>query len=157
MRNPIFLIPLLILIVFISGCTQMVDHIDNGEMEYFIPVPPEIYEPEPVFLPENLQDICSGGDILLNNDTDSARFENCTVFVKKSGINITRSEFINSKIFFEFVSDVVFSDNVVRDYPIYEEASVVISTSSNITFRHNHIDNKGFPNESKTHLELHFI
>lgn len=141
MRNPIFLIPLLTLIVFISGCTQMVDHIDNGEMEYLIPDPPDVYEPEPVFLSGTLQDMCSGGDIILSADTDSARFENCTVFVKKSGINITRSEFINSKIFFEFVSDVVFSDNVVRDYPIYEEASVVISTSSNITFRHNHIDN----------------
>jgi hypothetical protein len=46
MRNPILLIPLLTLIVFISGCTQMVDHIDNGEMEYFIPDPPNIYEPE---------------------------------------------------------------------------------------------------------------
>ena len=54
MRNPIFLIPLLTLIVFISGCTQMVDHIDNGEMEYFIPDPPDIYEPEPVFLSERI-------------------------------------------------------------------------------------------------------
>jgi len=70
-----------------------------------------------------------------------ARFEGCTVFVKESGISITRSEFINSRIFLELVSDIVFSDNVVRDYPVYEEAAVVVSSSRNIVLRHNHIRN----------------
>lgn len=76
---------------------------------------------------------------MISSDTDSARFEGCTVFVKESGIDITRSEFINSRVFFEFVSDVVFSDNVVRDYSVYEEAAITVGVSDSIVLRHNHI------------------
>jgi parallel beta-helix repeat protein len=122
-----------------SGCTQISERLDTGEIEYSIPQPPNAREPEPVSLPSNLQNRCSGGEILISSDTDSARFEGCTVFVKGSGISITRSEFINSRIFLELVSDIVFSDNVVRDYPVCEEAAVVVGASRNIVLRHNHI------------------
>ena len=135
------LVGLILTVPLTSSCTHISERSDSGEIEYPIPQPPNVREPEPVSLPSNLQNRCSGGEILISSDTDLARFEGCTVFVKGSGISITRSEFINSRIFLELVSDIVFSDNVVRDYPVYEEAAVVVSASRNIVLRHNHIRN----------------
>ena len=130
---------LILTAILISNCTQVSERPGTGKIKYPIPEPPGIQEPEPISLPSNLQNRCSGGEVLISSDTDSARFEGCTVFVKESGISITRSEFINSRIFFEFVSDVVFSDNVVRDYSVHEEAAITVGVSENIVLRHNHI------------------
>jgi parallel beta-helix repeat protein len=132
---------LLLTAILISGCTHISEPTVPDEMEYSIAEPPNVHKPEPVSLPSNLQNRCSGEEVLIRSDTDSARFEGCTVFVKASGISITRSEFINSRIFLESVSDVVFSDNVVRDYPVHEEAAIVVGISRDIVFRHNRIEN----------------
>jgi len=141
MKNHCILTGLILTAILISSCTQISERPVPAEIEYPIPKPPDVHEPEPVSLPSNLQNRCSGGEVLINSDTHSARFERCTIFVKASGISITRSEFINSRIFFESVSDVVFSDNVVRDYPVHEEAAIMVGISKDIVFRHNHIQN----------------
>lgn len=130
---------LILTAILISNCTQVSERPGTGEIECPIPEPPGIQEPEPISLPSDLENRCSGGEVLISSDTDSARFEGCTVFVKESGISITRSEFVNSRIFFEFVSDVVFSDNIVRDYSVHEEAAITVGVSENIVLRHNHI------------------
>ena len=139
MRRTCAPVGLILTAILISSCTRVSERPGTGEIEYPIPEPPGIQEPEPVSLPSNLQNRCSGGEVLISSDIDSARFEGCTVFVKESGIDITRSEFINSRVIFEFVSDVVFSDNVVRDYSVHEEAAITVGVSESIVLRHNHI------------------
>ena len=136
MKKNYILCGLILSIILMGGCIQ----IDN-KIEYHIPEPPDLHEPEPVHLPENLENICTDGTIAIISDTDSARFENCTVTVRVSGLKITRSEFINSRIFFESVSDIVFADNIVRDHPIYEAPAINVYNSRNIVFRHNCIKN----------------
>jgi parallel beta-helix repeat protein len=140
MNRSCVLARLILVAILAGGCKRMPEQLATSEVEYPIPTPSRIQEPEPVSLPEDLQDnVCNGGEILLTSDTDSVRFEGCIVLVKQSGISITRSEFVNSRILIEATSDVVLSDNVIRDYPVYEEAAVVIGVSNNIVFRHNHV------------------
>lgn len=136
-----FLSPVLILIIIcISGCTQISEN-NNNDISYPIPEPPCINEPEPVLLPDKFQNTCIGEEVFITSDVDSMRFNNCNVYVKGSGINITRSEFTKSRIFLESVSHIMFSDNIVKDFPIYEEPAIKVSESRNIIFRHNEIVN----------------
>ncbi|MCK4247242.1 MAG: right-handed parallel beta-helix repeat-containing protein [Methanomicrobia archaeon] len=141
MKKNYILIGLILTVGLISGCTQISEYPDTNEIEYSISNPPDLHEPEPIYLPETLENKCMGGTIAISSDTDSARFENCIVTVKTSGIKITRSEFINTRILFESVSDIVFADNVVRDYPTHEEPAVNVYDSEDIVFRHNHVKN----------------
>ena len=62
---------LILTAILISNCTQVSER-------------PDIQEPEPVSLPSDLENRCSGGEVLISSDTDSTRFEGCTVFVKES-------------------------------------------------------------------------
>jgi len=137
-------------ILLSGGCIQDAEpgenqtqvSVDNEEeIAHPIPQPLDLEEPELISLPEKLQNICSGGTTAINSDIDSARFVGCIVTVRKSGINITRTEFVNCRIFFESTSDIVFSGNVVRDYPVYEEAAINVFDSKDIVFGHNHIKN----------------
>ena len=59
--------------------------------------------------------------------------------VRAPEVKITRSEFINCSVFFESVSDVIFSDNVVRGFSIDEQAALNVYDSDRVVFRHNHI------------------
>lgn len=136
-----FLSPVLILIIIsISGCTLISEN-NNNEISYPILEPPCINEPKPVLLPDKFQNTCIGEEIFITSDVDSIRFNNCNVYVEGSGINITRSEFTSSRIFLESVSHILFSDNIVKDFPIYEEPAIRVSESGNIIFRHNEIVN----------------
>lgn len=134
-------IGLILSVLLISGCIQILESPDDSEIEYSIPETPDIHAPKPIYLPEKLENRCIDGKIAITSDVDSARFENCVVTVKTSGIIITRSEFINSRIFFESASDIVFAENIVRDYPIHEESAVNLYDSRGIVFRHNYIKN----------------
>ena len=139
-KNYIF-IGLILTVILISVCIQISESPDDSKIEYSIPEPPDLHGPEPIYLPEKLESRCTGRTIAIIFDTDSARFENCTVTVRTSGVKITRSEFINSRIFFESASDIVFADNIVRDYPIYEKPAISVYDSEEIIFRHNCIKN----------------
>jgi len=109
--------------------------------EHSIPVPPDIPAPKPVSLPLQLQDIYRDETVAIDSDTDSAKFENCLITIKTPEVRITRSEFINSRIFIESVSDVVLSDCIVRDYPVHEEVAVNVYDSHDILFEHNCMTN----------------
>ncbi len=127
-------IPALVLIaILMGGCAGTV------ETPCPIPPPPVLRQPEPVHLPKDLPTVCTGGEVMLDADTDGVRFEGCSVRVKRSGIHITGSEFVRSRVFLEAVSDVLLADNVIHDYPVHEQAAVVIGDSQDIVLRHNHI------------------
>lgn len=122
------------LFVIVAGCMQNSEEIDrSGSLDLF--------EPGPVLLPEEFRDVYRDEEIAIDADINATRFESCTVIVKASAIRITRCEFIETRIFFESVSEIVFADNVVRDYPVPEEPAVSIYGSDRIVLRHNHVLN----------------
>jgi len=104
-----------------------------------LPTLPVLREPEPVRLPGDLPTVCTGGEVVLDADTDGVRFEECRVYVKRSGIQVTGSEFVRSRVFLEGVSDVCLAHNVIRDHPVHEQATIVIGDSRDVVLRHNHI------------------
>jgi len=104
-----------------------------------IPDLPVLEEPAPVVLPDELEEKCAAAVVELDADIAGARFDGCLVRVVASGISITASEFVGSRVQIEFVSAVLFADNVVHDYGVYEAAAVVVSGCSDVTIRHNHV------------------
>lgn len=116
------------------------------------PQTPSVPEPDPIRLPAALSNACAGETVAIHSNTDLARFENCTITIRKSGIKITRSEFINCSVFLESVSDVVFSDNIIRNFSRHEQASLNVYDSEKILFHHNLVkDNTVGINVSESH------
>jgi parallel beta-helix repeat protein len=131
--------------MIISGCSgsgssnEIESDLSLDEANQITLQSPSIAEPDPVMLPTPLTKTCTGKTVAIDSNTDSTRFENCTVTIRTPGTRITRTEFVNCSVFFESVSNVVFSDNIVRDFSVYEQAALNVYDSDNIVFRHNHI------------------
>jgi hypothetical protein len=104
-----------------------------------IPELPAFEEPALAVLPDELEEMCSAGVIVLDADTSGARFDGCLVRVVGAGVTITGSEFIGSRVQIESVSHVVFANNVVHDYRVHETAAVVVSNCSDVEISHNHV------------------
>jgi parallel beta-helix repeat protein len=104
-----------------------------------VPEAPSFDEPAEVYLADTLEEMCAGDAVVLGVDTEGARFTGCQVRVAASGISIRGCEFVGAPVLIESVSSVLFADNVVRDYRVYEEPAVVVGNCSGVTVRHNHV------------------
>ena len=96
-------------------------------------------EPAPVLLPDSLEEKCAGDVVELFSDVEGARFSGCLVRIVGSGISVSQSEFVGSRVMIESASGVVFADNVVRDYHVYETPAVTIGGCQDVAIRHNHV------------------
>jgi parallel beta-helix repeat protein len=112
-----------------------VEEVGSGKAEAEIPVPPQLIPPSRVVLP-NLTTICVNDTAIINEDVERVRFVNCTVRISRDGIRVAKSEFVGSQLLIQNHSNLVFADNVFRNFEEHEQPAVVVENSENATFEH---------------------
>lgn len=123
--------------LLIGGCDSSTTATPKPE----IPPPLRLSPPELVTLPV-LDQTFSNQIIQVVEDVRGTLFQNCTLEVwGENGITITDSMFINSRIYIGESQYFQFSNNVIRDFYVWEEPAINIHASKHILIDHNEIKN----------------
>ena len=127
----VIVISLLLPLIFISGCSE------NGKPSYkesytFPSEPPLITMPQEPVLPE-LVDIIEDCKAGYTENLTNHRFINCEISVKGKGITVSNCEFTNTVIYIDNSKDIRFENSIIRDLDKYEETSLRLYRTDNIT------------------------
>ena len=123
--------------LLIGGCDSSTTATPKPE----IPPPLRLSPPELVTLPV-LDQTFSNQRIQVIKDIRGTLFQNCTLEVRgENGITITDSMFINSRIYIEESQNIKFSNNIIRDFYVWEEPAINIHACKHILIDHNEIKN----------------
>lgn len=127
----VIIISLLITFVLIPGC----DH--NGKLleteSYSFPAePPPITMPQEPVLPEPVN-IIEDRKVGYTDNLTNHRFINCEISVKGKDIIVSNCEFINCIIYIDNSKDILFENSIIRDLNQYEETSLLLYKTDNIT------------------------
>ena len=127
----VIIISLLVPLIFISGCGENDD--PYSTQSYTFPLePPQITMPQEPVLPEPV-DIIEDRKVGYTEDLTNHRFINCEISVKGKGVTVSNCEFINSIIYIDNSKDILFENSIIRDLNKYEEISLRLYKTDNIT------------------------
>lgn len=131
MKKAYFFIISTIVASFLSGCSA-------GETPESVPFPttaPEIAIPD-VITPGGLQEQVSGEKYHLDSSISGYLFTDSEVMISGDNIEIGNTIFINSQVFVNGRSNVVFRDSIFKELDKYEKAALNVYESENITVMH---------------------
>ena len=121
--------------ILIGGCDPSPTATPKAEF----PPPLRLSPPELVTLPV-LNQTFANQRIQVTEDIRGALFQNCTLEIwRENGTTITDSMFINSRIYIGESQNIIFSNNVIRDFYVWEEPAINIHASEHILIDHNEI------------------
>jgi parallel beta-helix repeat protein len=127
----VFIVSLLVPFLFLSGCGENGNPTDM-ESYTFLSEPPQITMPQEPVLPEPAN-IIEDRKVGYTENLTNHRFINCEISIKGKDIAVSNCEFINCIIYIDNSADILFENSIVRDLNKYEETSLRLYKTDNIT------------------------
>jgi parallel beta-helix repeat protein len=125
------------LVLLIEGCTGKSDYYTTSEPEPLITFPetkPDLNMPVQFEL-QNLTTTLTMQTVEINQSVENYEFQDCEVWLKADGIEISNCLFENSIVFIDEITNIVFNRVILQNLNQYERATLNINNSQTIVIR----------------------